>query len=84
MRQRRGDHRRHEARIPAADRLPIFSITIGSLGLLSEALVNLSPDTAGLFERGGVYSWLLWGLVTGALLLVREVHGTPVAQNVSA
>ena len=58
-----------------------FSIAVGALGILSEGLVNLSTDTAGLFERGGVYSWLLWGLVTGVMLLTRELRQTPVEQN---
>lgn len=61
-----------------------FSVAIGILGLLSEALVNLSTETAGLFERGGVYSWLLWGLVTGVVLIVRELRQMPVEQNVPA
>lgn len=61
-----------------------FSVAIGVLGLLSEALVNLSADTAGLFERGGVYSWLLWSLVTGVVLIVRELSQRPVEQNAPA
>jgi hypothetical membrane protein len=48
-----------------------FSIAVGAAGLISEALVGVSPATAGLFERGGVYSWLLWGLVTGVLVVLR-------------
>jgi hypothetical membrane protein len=64
---------------PAAYR--IFSIAIGVLGLLSEALTPLSARTAGLFERGGVYSWLLWGLVTGVLLLVTQRRRAPVRKN---
>ncbi|WP_238018833.1 DUF998 domain-containing protein [Dactylosporangium sp. AC04546] len=60
-----------------------FSIAVGVLGIASEALVNLSADTAGLFERGGVYSWLLWGLVTGALLVVKDRRGVAVGQNVA-
>jgi len=58
-----------------------FSIVIGVAGLASEALVNLSAGTAGLFERGGVYSWLLWGVVTGVLLVVQERRRAPVGQN---
>ena len=57
-----------------------FSVVVGGLGLVSEALVGLSPAVAGVFERGGVYSWLLWGAVTGVLLLARR--GAPVGQNV--
>jgi hypothetical protein len=60
-----------------------FSIAVGVLGIASEALVNLSAGTAGLFERGGVYSWLLWGLVTGVLLVVRERRTVAVGQNVA-
>jgi hypothetical membrane protein len=58
-----------------------FSIAVGVLGIASEALVNLSADTAGLFERGGVYSWLLWGLVTGVLLVVKDRRTVAVGQN---
>lgn len=61
-----------------------FSVAVGVLGLLSEGLVNLSTSTAGLFERGGVYSWLLWGVVTGGLLLARQLRGAGVGQNVPA
>ena len=60
-----------------------FSIAVGVLGIASEALVNLSADTAGLFERGGVYSWLLWGLVTGVLLVVKDRRTVAVGQNVA-
>lgn len=73
---------KHGFRLPSAYR--IFSIAVGVLGIVSEGLVPVSEDTAGLFERGGVYSWLLWGLVTGVLLLVRELRRTPVEQNVGA
>jgi hypothetical membrane protein len=66
---------------PAAYR--VFSITVGVLGLLSEALTGLSARTAGLFERGGVYSWLLWGLVTGVLVLVTRRRPASVGQNVA-
>jgi hypothetical membrane protein len=62
----------------------IFSIAIGSLGILSELLVGLSPDTAGVFERGGVYSWLLWGLATGALVLIRRRQPSQAEQHVPA
>ena len=61
-----------------------FSLAAGILGLVSETLVGVSTATAGLFERGGVYSWLLWGAATGALLLVRNRHRVPVVQYVSA
>lgn len=67
--------------LPAAYRR--FSVAVGALGILSEALVGLSPDTAGLFERGGVYSWLLWGLVTGVLLLVKQRREVTVGQNIA-
>ena len=67
--------------LPAAYRR--FSVAVGVLGLLSEALTGVSARTAGLFERGGVYSWLLWGLVTGALVLARQLRGAPVVQNVA-
>ncbi|WP_327250356.1 DUF998 domain-containing protein [Streptomyces sp. NBC_01244] len=68
--------------LPAAYRA--FSITVGSLGLLSEVFVGLSPSTAGVFERGGVYSWLLWSVVTGALLLVKNRRDHRVVENVVA
>ncbi|MFD5513267.1 hypothetical protein ACFWIB_36740 [Streptomyces sp. NPDC127051] len=51
-------------------------------GLLSEALVGVSARTAGVFERGGVYSWLVWGVVTGALLLARYVCAPAVMESV--
>lgn len=54
--------------LPTAYR--VFSIAVGVLGLLSEGIVGMSASTAGVFERGGVYSWLLWSTVTGGLLLV--------------
>jgi hypothetical membrane protein len=66
---------------PAAYRR--FSIAVGVLGLLSEALTPVSARTAGLFERGGVYSWLLWGLVTGVLLLDTQRRRAPVGQNIA-
>jgi hypothetical membrane protein len=59
-----------------------FSVAVGVLGLASEALVGLSADTAGLFERGGVYSWLLWSLVTGVSLLIKERRPAPVGRDV--
>jgi hypothetical membrane protein len=62
----------------------VFSIAVGVLGLLSEALTGLSTSTAGMFERGGVYSWLLWSVVTGTLLLVRHLHRPAVVENVLA
>lgn len=62
----------------------VFSIAVGSLGLLSEVFVGAAASTAGVFERGGVYSWLLWSLVTGVLLLVGHLHRPAVAQGVAA
>ncbi|MFI6407979.1 DUF998 domain-containing protein [Streptomyces sp. NPDC050548] len=56
----------------------VFSIAVGALGLLSEAFVGASTSTAGIFERGGVYSWLLWSAVTGVCVLVRHLR-RPVA-----
>ncbi|WP_078651632.1 DUF998 domain-containing protein [Streptomyces xylophagus] len=58
--------------LPGAYR--VFSIAVGALGLLSEAFVGASTSTAGIFERGGVYSWLLWSVVTGVSLLVRQTR----------
>ena len=55
-----------------------FSVAVGVLGLISEALAGVSPDTAGAFERGGVYSWLLWGLVTGVLVVRKYRRATLV------
>lgn len=52
----------------------VFSVAVGVLGLLSEAGVGVSTSTAGIFERGGVYSWLLWSVVTGVSLLVRQAR----------
>ncbi|WP_416960669.1 DUF998 domain-containing protein [Streptomyces sp. Agncl-13] len=72
-------------RLPRAYR--VFSVTVGALGLLSEAGVGLSTSTAGIFERGGVYSWLLWSVVTGVSLLVRQVRrpaGAKMPENVPA
>jgi hypothetical membrane protein len=48
-----------------------FSIAVGTLGLIGVALVGVSTSTAGVLERAGVYSWLLWSAVTGTLLLGR-------------
>ncbi|XUL91635.1 DUF998 domain-containing protein [Streptomyces galilaeus] len=65
----------------------VFSIAVGALGLLGEAFVGASTSTAGIFERGGVYSWLLWSAVTGACLLVRHVRrpaGARMPENVPA
>ncbi|MGP3690724.1 DUF998 domain-containing protein [Streptomyces sp. IBSNAI002] len=56
-------------RLPAAYR--IFSIAVGVLGIISVLLVGVSERTVGTFERGSVYAWLLWSVVTGMLLLVR-------------
>ncbi|MFF1685090.1 MULTISPECIES: DUF998 domain-containing protein [unclassified Streptomyces] len=61
----------------------IFSITVGVLGLLSEVLVGVSVSTAGVFERGGVYSWLLWGAVTGFLVLVERRRSPAMVENVA-
>jgi hypothetical protein len=47
-----------------------------------DKIVNVSTSTAGLFERGGVYSWLLWGVVTGVLVLAKQLRGAAVGQNV--
>ncbi|MFK0043607.1 hypothetical protein ACIQU4_05815 [Streptomyces sp. NPDC090741] len=66
--------------LPTAYR--VFSIAVGVLGLLSEALAGMSARTAGVFERGGVYSWLLWSVVTGAALLARYVRAPAVMENV--
>lgn len=65
----------------------VFSITVGALGLLSEGFVGASTSTAGIFERGGVYSWLLWSVVTGVSLLVgraRRPAGARMPENVPA
>lgn len=65
----------------------VFSIAVGVLGLLSEAGVGVSTSTAGIFERGGVYSWLLWSVVTGVSLLVRQARqpaGARMPENVPA
>jgi hypothetical membrane protein len=62
----------------------VFSVTVGVLGLLSELLVAVSTRTAGVFERGGVYSWLLWSTVTGVLVLVRQFRRAAVVENVVA
>jgi hypothetical membrane protein len=59
-----------------------FSVAVGVLGIVSEALVGISAHTAGLFERGGVYSWLLWGLVTGSLLLTGQLRPGPGPEDV--
>jgi hypothetical membrane protein len=64
--------------LPAGYRL--FSVAVGVLGLLSETLVAVSPSNAGLSERGGVYSWLLWSFVTGALVLAGRLRGRAVEQ----
>ncbi len=65
----------------------VFSIAVGALGLLSEAFVGASASTAGIFERGGVYSWLLWSVVTGVALLVgrtRRATEAKMPENVPA
>ncbi|MEV0481375.1 DUF998 domain-containing protein [Streptomyces sp. NPDC050508] len=65
----------------------VFSIAVGALGLLSEAFVGVSASTAGIFERGGVYSWLLWSVVTGVSLLVgqtRRATEAKMPENVPA
>ncbi|MFF1359142.1 DUF998 domain-containing protein [Streptomyces sp. NPDC058297] len=61
----------------------IFSVAVGVLGLLSEVLVGVSVSTAGVFERGGVYSWLLWGAVTGVLVLVERRRSPAMVENVA-
>ncbi|MFD8980187.1 DUF998 domain-containing protein [Streptomyces sp. NPDC059564] len=62
----------------------VFSVAVGSLGLLSEVFVGASASTAGVFERGGVYSWLLWSLVTGVLLPAGALRRPAVAERVAA
>jgi hypothetical membrane protein len=61
----------------------VFSITVGALGLLSEGFVSVSASTAGVFERGGVYSWLLWSVVTGTVVLVRNRRRAAMVESVS-
>ncbi|MGW8330046.1 DUF998 domain-containing protein [Streptomyces sp. NPDC055897] len=61
----------------------VFSIAVGALGLLSEAFVGVSAGTAGVFERCGVYSWLLWSCVTGVLLLAGRSRRPAVVENVA-
>ncbi|MFJ9247249.1 DUF998 domain-containing protein [Streptomyces sp. NPDC101776] len=78
-----GSLRSHQ--LPRAYR--VFSVAVGVLGLLSEAFVGASTSTAGIFERGGVYSWLLWSVVTGVSLLVgqaRRTAGARMPENVPA
>ncbi|WP_424215809.1 DUF998 domain-containing protein (plasmid) [Streptomyces sp. BI20] len=53
----------------------VFSVAVGVLGLVCIALVGVSASTAGVFERGSVYAWLLWSAVTGMLLLARSGRG---------
>ncbi|MFF3698395.1 DUF998 domain-containing protein [Streptomyces sp. NPDC002221] len=67
--------------LPVAYR--VFSIVVGASGLLSEAFVGASAGTAGVFERGGVYSWLLWSSVTGVLLLAGQLRRPGVVENVA-
>ncbi|MFJ9207378.1 DUF998 domain-containing protein [Streptomyces sp. NPDC102264] len=62
----------------------VFSVAVGAAGLISVVLVGVSTSTAGAFERGGVYSWLLWSAVTGTLLLVRNLRRPAVVENVPA
>ncbi|MFF3987593.1 DUF998 domain-containing protein [Streptomyces sp. NPDC001601] len=62
----------------------VFSVAVGSLGLLSELLTGVSTSAAGAFERGGVYSWLLWSAVTGGLVLARQFRSSAVVENVLA
>ncbi|MEU6049132.1 DUF998 domain-containing protein [Streptomyces xanthochromogenes] len=62
----------------------VFSITVGTLGLVSEAFVGASAGTAGVFERGGVYSWLLWSSVTGVLLLAGRPRRPAVVERGAA
>ncbi|MDV9186979.1 DUF998 domain-containing protein [Streptomyces sp. SR27] len=61
-----------------------FSVAAGALGLLSEVFVGPSASTAGVFERGGVYSWLLWSAVTGTLLLAGPLRRTSTTESVPA
>ncbi|MGW2285607.1 DUF998 domain-containing protein [Streptomyces phaeochromogenes] len=68
--------------LPSAYR--VFSVTVGVLGLVSVALVGVSESVAGVFERGSVYSWLLWSAVTGVLVLARYVRRPALMENVSA
>jgi len=46
-----------------------FVSDLGALGIVSQGLLNVSAGTAGLAERAGVYSWLLWSVVTGVALI---------------
>ncbi|MFE3021850.1 DUF998 domain-containing protein [Streptomyces sp. NPDC059256] len=62
----------------------VFSVAVGVLGIASIALVGVSESTAGIFERDSVYSWLLWGTVTGVLLLARRVRQPSMLENVPA
>ncbi|MFE3068487.1 DUF998 domain-containing protein [Streptomyces sp. NPDC059247] len=69
-------------RLPTAYR--VFSVAVGALGIAGIALVGVSESTAGTFERSSVYSWLLWSVVTGTLLLARRVRRTSMPENVPA
>lgn len=61
----------------------VFSVTVGVLGLVSVALVGVSVSTAGAFERGSVYSWLLWSVVTGVLVLAGAGRGSRYSRRPS-
>ncbi|MEW1698983.1 DUF998 domain-containing protein [Streptomyces sp. NPDC093249] len=62
----------------------VFSVVVGALGIAGVALVGMSESTAGIFERAGVYSWLLWSVVTGVLLLTRRARRPSMPENVPA
>jgi hypothetical membrane protein len=59
----------------------VFSMTVGVLGPVSVLGAGISESTAGAFERGGVYSFLLWSVVTGVLLLARNLRRPAVVEN---
>ncbi|MFI9052400.1 DUF998 domain-containing protein [Streptomyces sp. NPDC053427] len=71
-----------DIQLPSVYRL--FSVTVGILGLLGVSLAGVSASTAGVFERASVYSWLLWSVVTGVLILARTVRRAAVVENVPA
>ena len=62
----------------------VFSIAIGILGIAGIALVGVSASTAGIFERSSDYSWLLWSVLTGILVLVRKPRKAPTASSIEA
>ncbi|MET8827087.1 DUF998 domain-containing protein [Streptomyces sp. NPDC004610] len=69
--------------LPVARSYRVFSVAVGVLGLLSLALVGISVETAGAFERASVYSWLLWSVVTGGLILAGKLRRPAVVENVT-